>query len=227
MPQDSLALLEEERGMPVEVKRGGRMDWAGLRDKISKQGMRNSNVLAIAPTATISNIMGSSPCIEPLFKNLFTKSNLSGSFIVLNQHLVRDLKKHNLWNEDMIDQLKYHDGELEHIPEIPEELKAKYLTAFGVSHEYIVEAAAHRQKWIDQSQSVNLFLAEPNIVEMSKMYIATWRKGLKTTYYLRTQSASNIEKSTLKKTDHSAQKSSSTPTPKACAIDDPECEACQ
>ena len=227
MPQDSLALLEEERGMPVEVKRGGRMDWAGLRDKISKQGMRNSNVLAIAPTATISNIMGSSPCIEPLFKNLFTKSNLSGSFIVLNQHLVRDLKKHNLWNDDMIDQLKYHDGELEHIPEIPEELKAKYQTAFGVSHEYIVEAAAHRQKWIDQSQSVNLFLAEPNIVEMSKMYIAAWRKGLKTTYYLRTQSASNIEKSTLKKTDHSAQKSSSTPAPKACAIDDPECEACQ
>ena len=105
----------------------------------------------------------------------------------------------------MIDQLKYHDGELEHIPEIPEELKAKYQTAFGVSHEYIVEAAAHRQKWIDQSQSVNLFLAEPNIVEMSKMYIAAWRKGLKTTYYLRTQSASNIEKSTLKKTDHSAR----------------------
>ena len=147
---DSLALLEEERGMPAEV-RGGRMDWAGLRDKISKQGMRNSNVLAIAPTATISNIMGL-PCIEPLFKNLFTKSNLSGSFIVLNQHLVRDLKKYNLWNDDTIDQLKYHDGELEHIPEIPEELKAKYQTAFGVSHEYIVEAAAHRQ--VDRPVSV-------------------------------------------------------------------------
>ena len=225
MPQDSIALLEEERGVPVDVKRGGRMDWGGLRDKIGKQGMRNSNVLAIAPTATISNIMGSSPCIEPLFKNLFTKSNLSGSFIVLNQHLVRDLKQLNLWNDDMIDQLKYHDGELGDILEIPDVIKQKYQTAFGVGHQYIVDAAAHRQKWIDQSQSVNLFLAEPNVVEMSKMYLAAWRKGLKTTYYLRTQSASNIEKATLRTKRGEAQDVPQ--EPKACSITDPDCEACQ
>ncbi|MBT6462088.1 MAG: ribonucleoside-diphosphate reductase subunit alpha [Opitutae bacterium] len=227
MPQDSIALLEEERGEPIDVKRGGRMDWAGLRDKIGKQGMRNSNVLAIAPTATISNIMGSSPCIEPLFKNLFTKSNLSGSFIVLNQYLVRDLKKQNLWNSDMIDQLKYHDGELEDIAEIPEDLKKKYQTAFGVPYRYIVDAAAHRQKWIDQSQSVNLFLAEPNIVEMSKMYLSAWRKGLKTTYYLRTQSASNIEKATIDSKKKEAGPAEPSSEPKQCSILDPECEACQ
>ncbi len=229
LPQDSLDLLEEERGQPVDVKRGGQMDWAGLRDKISKQGMRNSNVLAIAPTATISNIMGSSPCIEPLFKNLFTKSNLSGSFIVLNQSLVRDLKKHNLWNGDMIDQLKYNDGELTNIAEIPDELKKKYQTAFGVLYEYIIDAAARRQKWIDQSQSVNLFLAEPKPAVISKMYLSAWRKGLKTTYYLRTQSASNIEKATVttRKASDPETASSEGVSSSSCSITDPDCEACQ
>ena len=213
----------------MDVKRGGQMDWAGLRDKISKQGMRNSNVLAIAPTATISNIMGSSPCIEPLFKNLFTKSNLSGSFIVLNQSLVRDLKKHNLWNGDMIDQLKYNDGELTNIAEIPDELKKKYQTAFGVLYEYIIDAAARRQKWIDQSQSVNLFLAEPKPAVISKMYLSAWRKGLKTTYYLRTQSASNIEKATVttRKASDPETASSEGVSSSSCSITDPDCEACQ
>jgi len=231
MPQDTLALLEEERGLPIDVKRGGKLDWAGLRDKIGKQGMRNSNVIAIAPTATISNIMGSSPCIEPLFKNLFTKSNLSGSFIVLNQYLVRDLKKHNLWNQDMINDLKYHDGELSDIPSIPDHIKEKYQTAFGVPHNYIIEAAARRQKWIDQSQSVNLFIAEPSIKVLSRMYMDAWKKGLKTTYYLRSQSASNVEKATL---DHkrnvdvaSSAVAQPAPEPKACSILDPECESCQ
>lgn len=232
MPQDTLALLEEERGLPIDVPRGGKLDWAGLRDKISKQGMRNSNVIAIAPTATISNIMGSSPCIEPIFKNLFTKSNLSGSFIVLNQFLVRDLKKHNLWNQDMINDLKYHDGELKDIPEIPEHLKEKYQTAFGVSYQYIIEAASRRQKWIDQSQSVNLFIANPDLKTLSLMYLDAWKKGLKTTYYLRSQSASNVEKATITRgrgveTTAAQPVATPAPQPKACSILDPECEACQ
>ncbi len=197
MPQDTLELLEKERGQEIDVPRGGKMDWEKLRKKIKKQGMRNSNVLAIAPTATISNIMGSTPCIEPTYKNLFVKSNLSGDFIVLNQFLVRDLKKLNLWDQEMSDRLKYHDGELAEIDEIPVELKQKYATAFSVSFEYLIDAAARRQKWIDQSQSVNLFLAQPDLKALSHMYRAAWHKGLKTTYYLRTLGASNIEKATV------------------------------
>ncbi|MEO0445132.1 MAG: ribonucleoside-diphosphate reductase subunit alpha, partial [Verrucomicrobiota bacterium] len=177
---------------------GGKLDWAPLREKIARQGMRNSNVLAIAPTATISNIMGSTPCIEPLYKNLFVRSNLGGDFIVLNPYLVRDLKEAGLWSQDMRERLKYHDGEVGEIHEIPDHLKAKYLTAFQVPYDYLLEAAARRQKWIDQSQSVNLFLAKPNLKELSHMYRAAWRKGLKTTYYLRTLGASNIEKATSK-----------------------------
>ena len=173
------------------------MSWTELRAKIAKQGMRNSNCLAIAPTATISNVMGTSPCIEPTYKNLFVKSNLSGEFIVLNQFLVKDLKKKNMWSQDMLDQLKYFDGELADVPDMPEDIKKKYLTAFGVEWKYLIEAAARRQKWIDQSQSVNLFLAEPELKALSHMYRAAWRKGLKTTYYLRTLGASNIEKATI------------------------------
>ena len=197
LPQDTIDLLERERGQSIEVKRGGRMDWEPLRKKIAEQGMRNSNVLAIAPTATISNIMGSTPCIEPSYKNLFVKSNLSGEFIVLNQFLVRDLKARNLWNGEMLNKLKYYDGELGEIEEIPDDLKARYVTAFGINFRYFIEAAARRQKWIDQSQSVNLFLAEPDMKALSHMYRAAWRSGLKTTYYLRTLGASNIEKATV------------------------------
>ncbi len=197
LPQDTLDLLEEERGQEVEVPRGARMDWDALRARIQEQGMRNSNVLAIAPTATISNIMGSTPCIEPTYKNLFVKSNLSGDFIVLNRFLVRDLKKLNLWNDEMVDRLKYHDGELEEIDEIPAGLKQKYATAFKVDFEYLIDAAARRQKWIDQSQSVNLFLEQPDLKTLSHMYRAAWHRGLKTTYYLRTLGASNIEKATI------------------------------
>jgi len=197
LPPDTVDLLEEERGQAVEVPRGGKMDWDSLRAKIQSQGMRNSNVLAIAPTATISNIMGSTPCIEPTYKNLFVKSNLSGDFIVLNPFLVRDLKERGLWDQDMLDRLKYHDGELAEIADIPEELKEKYLTAFSVDYRHMISAAARRQKWIDQSQSVNLFLAEPDMKTLSHMYRAAWRAGLKTTYYLRTLGASNIEKATV------------------------------
>jgi len=197
LPQDTLDQLESERGEPVDVPPDGKLDWKPLREKIRKQGMRNSNVLAIAPTATISNIMGSTPCIEPTYKNLFVKSNLSGEFIVLNAYLVRDLKEVGLWTKEVRDMLKYFDGELDSIEGIPDSIKMRYKTAFGIDYTYLIEAAARRQKWIDQSQSVNLFLAEPDLKTLSHMYRAAWRKGLKTTYYLRTLGASNIEKATV------------------------------
>ncbi|HVU36397.1 MAG TPA: ribonucleoside-diphosphate reductase subunit alpha [Opitutaceae bacterium] len=197
LPQDTLDLLEQERGVAVEVPRGGRMDWTPLRAKIAKQGMRNSNCLAIAPTATISNITATSPCIEPTYKNLFVKSNLSGEFIVLNPFLVKDLKARGLWDQDMIDNLKYFDGELKDIERIPADLKAKYLTAFDIDPKWIVDAAARRQKWIDQSQSVNLWIKTPDLKTLSHMYRQAWHAGLKTTYYLRSLGASNIEKATV------------------------------
>jgi ribonucleoside-diphosphate reductase alpha chain len=196
LPQDTIDLLEQERGVKIDTPRGGKMDWSFVREKIAKQGMRNSNVLAIAPTATISNIMGTTPCIEPNYKNLFVKSNLAGDFIILNAFLVKDLKKAGLWNQEMLDQLKYFDGELDAIATIPESIKERYQTAFGVGYECIVDAAARRQKWIDQAQSVNLFLADPDFKALSHMYRRAWSKGLKTTYYLRTMQASNIEKAT-------------------------------
>ena len=241
LPQDTIDLLEKERGEPVDVPKTSRMDWSIVRDKIAKHGMRNSNVIAIAPTATISNIMGSSPCIEPTYKNLFVKSNLSGDFLVLNRFLVNDLKSEGLWNAEMSDQLKYFDGELGPIQGIPDWIKKKYLTAFDVSFEFVIAAAARRQKWIDQSQSVNLFLGTPNLKTLSHMYRDAWRKGLKTTYYLRTLGASNIEKATVAmKPAANAQPTSDEATAKkeyteqeqkACSIqamlNGEECEACQ
>ncbi len=197
LPQDTLDVLENERGVPVDVPRGGRMDWTPLRAKIAQQGMRNSNCLAIAPTATISNITATSPCIEPTYKNLFVKSNLSGEFIVLNPFLVRDLKARGLWDQDMIDNLKYFDGELKDIERIPGDLKVKYLTAFDIDPKWIIDAAARRQKWIDQSQSVNLWIKTPDLKTLSHMYRHAWHAGLKTTYYLRSLGASNIEKATV------------------------------
>ncbi|MEI6536310.1 MAG: ribonucleoside-diphosphate reductase subunit alpha, partial [Verrucomicrobiaceae bacterium] len=196
LPHDSLDLLEAERGEKVDVPRGGKLDWQPLREKIIKQGMRNSNVIAIAPTATISNIMGSSPCIEPIFTNSFAKGNLSGNFCVLNPYLVKDLKKRGLWTNEIRQEIKYHDGEIGSIDGIPADLKRKYATAFSIDYNYLLDAAARRQKWIDQSQSVNLFFASTDLRTLSHMYRAAWRKGLKTTYYLRTPSASNITKAT-------------------------------
>lgn len=193
LPQDTLTMLEAERGAPVDVPKGGKLDWEVLRAKIKSQGMRNSNVLAIAPTATISIIVGSSPCIEPLYKNAFVKSNLGGEFFALNRYLVQDLKKHGLWTDHIRGQLKYHNGELGPIAEIPEELKTRYLTAFGIDWHFVIDAAARRQKWIDQSQSVNLWISEGVDQVLSQMYRAAWRKGLKTTYYLKTLAASDVE----------------------------------
>jgi ribonucleoside-diphosphate reductase alpha chain len=228
LPQDTVDTLEDERGVEVKVPRGGKMDWRPVRESIAQNGMRNSNVLAIAPTATISNIMGTTPCIEPNYTNLFVKSNLGGDFTVLNPVLVNDLKKEGLWDSDMIDQLKYFNGELANIEGIPDHLKQKHQTVFEVGYEAIIDAAARRQKWIDQSQSVNLFLAKPDMKSLSHMYRHAWHTGLKTTYYLRTRQASDIEKSTVAKAD----KKQYTPEEvKACSIEammnGGECEACQ
>ena len=196
--------------------------------------MRNSNVLAIAPTATISNIMGTTPCIEPNYKNLFVKSNLSGDFIILNRALVEDLKNENLWTEDIREQLKYFDGELEDIEQIPFHIRNRYKTAFAIEYKYLIEAAARRQKWIDQSQSLNLFLAVADIKKLSHMYRDAWRKGLKTTYYLRTLGASNIEKATSKvkkEVRGIIGKDTTNEKVKACSIEammnGETCESCQ
>jgi len=223
LPQDTLDLLEEERGLPLQVPRGGLMDWTPLREKIARQGMRNSNVLAIAPTATIANIMGTSPCIEPMYKNLFAKSNLSGDFTVLNPYLVRDLKAAGAWSPEVAEQLKYFDGDLSEIPAIPADIRDRYRTAFQIDPAALIDAAARRQKWIDQSQSLNLFLAEPDLKAMSHMYRRAWHAGLKTTYYLRTLGASSIEKATVSAAAPDAAA--------ACSIEamrtGAECEACQ
>jgi ribonucleoside-diphosphate reductase alpha chain len=228
LPQDTLDLLEAERGRPIDVPRGGRMDWTPVRAKIAAQGMRNSNVLAIAPTATIANIMGTSPCIEPLYKNLFAKSNLSGDFVVLNPFLVRDLKARGLWTAALAAELKRHDGDLALVAGIPEGLRERYRTAFQIDSAHLIAAAARRQKWIDQAQSLNLFLPAPDLKAMSHMYRAAWHAGLKTTYYLRTLGASAIEKATV-------SAAASVPEPDAAAVacsieamrNGEECEACQ
>jgi len=229
LPQDTIDTLEDERGVKVQVPRGGKMDWRPVREAIAQNGMRNSNVLAIAPTATISNIMGTTPCIEPNYTNLFVKSNLGGDFTVLNAVLVNDLKKEGLWSDEMIDQLKYFNGELADIEGIPDHLKAKHKTVFEVGYEAIIDAAARRQKWIDQSQSVNLFLSKPDLKSLSHMYRHAWHTGLKTTYYLRARQGSDIEKSTVVA---ATEKKTFTPEQKnACSIEammnGEECEACQ
>jgi ribonucleoside-diphosphate reductase alpha chain len=231
LPQDTIELLERERGIKIDVPRGGRMDWTPVRDKIRTQGMRNSNVLAIAPTATISNITGTTPCIEPNYRNLYVKKNLGGDFVVLNRELVRDLKLHGLWDRQMIGDLKYFDGELADIERIPEDLKRKHLTAFSVDYVFLVNAAARRQKWIDQSQSVNLFLASPDLKTLSHMYRRAWHTGLKTTYYLRSLGASKIDGPTDRKKDLRGVVAGSTEEKMACSIEamrnGTTCEACQ
>ncbi|MEX3581923.1 MAG: ribonucleoside-diphosphate reductase subunit alpha [Burkholderia sp.] len=197
LPQDTLKLLEEARGGYVEVNMSESLDWTSLRGRISVHGMRNSNCIAIAPTATISNIIGISPCIEPTFQNLFVKSNLSGEFTVVNEYLVRDLKERGLWDEVMVADLKYFDGMLSRINRIPADLRAIYATAFEVDPKWLVEAASRRQKWIDQAQSLNIFMAGASGKKLDEIYKLAWVRGLKTTYYLRTMAATHVEKSTV------------------------------
>jgi ribonucleoside-diphosphate reductase alpha chain len=238
LPIDSIKLLADTRGEHLRLDMSATLDWDSLRQRVMTVGMRNSNVMAIAPTATISNVVGVAQSIEPAFRNLYVKANMSGDFTVVNPFLVRDLKKRGLWDEVMISDLKYFDGSLGPINRVPEDLKALYATAFEIDAHWLVEAAARRQKWIDQAQSLNLYLATPNGRKLDALYRLAWERGLKTTYYLRTQSATHVEKSTLKGTDGklnavsvtgmvSAPEEAGRPAVLACSIDDPTCEACQ
>ena len=197
IPLDTLEILEKERGGHLDVERSSKMDWTSAREKIKKYGLRNSLIMAIAPTATIANITGVTSSIEPIYKNIFVKSNLSGEFTVVNEFLVYDLKQLGIWDQEMMDDLKYFDGSIQEIDRIPEDLKRKYATAFEIDYEWIIECASRRQKWIDMGQSLNLYQAKPSGKKVSDMYMLAWEKGLKTTYYLRSMGATRVEKSTL------------------------------
>ena len=245
LPIDSSRLVEEQRGGYLQVDQSQTLDWDALRDRVRTVGMRNSNTMAIAPTATISNICGVSQSIEPTYQNLFVKSNLSGEFTVVNPYLVAELKKHDLWDAVMINDLKYFDGSLQRIERIPEDIKSRYATAFELDVRWLIEAASRRQKWIDQAQSLNLYLAEPSGKKLDTLYKFAWLRGLKTTYYLRTLGATHVEKSTAFDGKLNAVKNEAggtvslatmevassdlriEPGPKLCSIDDPTCEACQ
>jgi ribonucleoside-diphosphate reductase alpha chain len=233
LPQDSLDLLAAERGGYVELDRSSALDWEPLRERIRRHGMRNSNCIAIAPTATIANIVGVSASIEPTYQNLYVKSNLSGEFTVVNEYLVTDLKRAGLWDEVMIADLKYFDGNLARVDRAPAELRALYATAFEVEPRWLVEAGARRQKWIDQSQSLNIYMAGASGKKLDETYKLAWIRGLKTTYYLRSMGATHAEKSTVKAGQLNAVPADGGPDAaqaeesKFCAIDSPECEACQ
>ncbi|MHB8266641.1 MAG: ribonucleoside-diphosphate reductase subunit alpha, partial [Acidithiobacillus ferrivorans] len=223
LPIDSIELLAASRAHGVDVDRSQRLNWAALRDKV-KAGIRNSNCLAIAPTATISNIVGVSQGIEPIYQNLYVKSNLSGEFTVVNSYLVHDLKRLELWDEVMVNDLKYFDGSVMPVDRIPASIKPLYANAFETDPAWLVEAAARRQKWLDQAQSLNLYFGQPSGKKIDETYRLAWKRGLKTTYYLRSLSATAAEKSTVQTGTLNAVGSGQ---PKACAIDDPTCEACQ
>jgi ribonucleoside-diphosphate reductase alpha chain len=254
LPQDSLKLLLDERGGYVEVDMSESMDWAELRARIKQHGMRNSNCIAIAPTATISNIIGVSASIEPNYQNLFVKSNLSGEFTVVNDYLVRDLKNLGLWDPVMVADLKHFDGSIGKVDRVPSEVRALYATAFEVEPKWLVEAGARRQKWIDQAQSLNIYMGGASGKKLDETYKLAWLRGLKTTYYLRTLAATSAEKSTGKggelnavsasgglgmaASGHAGANGSGNGTAagpgegaaeeaKFCSIDNPECEACQ
>ena len=240
LPPDTIDLLQRQRGGYVEVDRSSTMDWEALRAKIRADGMRNSNCVAIAPTATISNIVGVDASIEPSFGNLSVKSNLSGEFTVVNAHLVRDLKRLGLWDDVMVMDLKHFDGSLRAIDRVPEELKTLYATAFEIDTQWLIEAGARRQKWIDQAQSLNIYMAGASGKKLDETYKLAWLRGLKTTYYLRTMAATGIEKSTGRAGALNAvQSAAAAPTTAAtasvepasdvkfCSLDDPDCEACQ
>ena len=237
LPIDSLKKLQEERGEQfLEVDFSSTLDWDGMRARVKQTGMRNSNVMAIAPTATIANITGVSQSIEPTYQNLYVKSNLSGEFTVVNPYLIRDLKAEGLWDSVMINDLKYYDGSVQKIDRIPQRLKTLYATAFEINPRWIVDAASRRQKWIDQAQSLNLYINEANGKKLDVTYRMAWYRGLKTTYYLRAMAATSTEKSTVSSgTLNAVSANMDAPTvaagpaevPQACSLDDPDCEACQ
>jgi ribonucleoside-diphosphate reductase alpha chain len=232
LPIDSVQLLEDNRDHTLTVDRSSTLDWSALRSRVKTHGMRNSNTLAIAPTATISNICGVTQSIEPTYQNLFVKSNMSGDFTVVNASLVNDLKTRGLWDEVMISDLKYFDGSLGSIDRVPDDLKELYATSFEVDPTWLIQAAACRQKWIDQAQSLNLYIDQPSGRKLDALYREAWHAGLKTTYYLRSRSATHVEKSTVKRTDGKlnavavgAPGVAAKPT--VCDMTDPTCEACQ
>jgi ribonucleoside-diphosphate reductase alpha chain len=228
LPIDSLKLLQEQRGEDyLDVNMEQRLDWESLRQRIKDKGMRNSNVMAIAPTATIANISGVSQSIEPTYQNLYVKSNLSGEFTVVNPYLVKDLKALDLWDNVMVNDLKYYEGSVQKIDRVPEHIKQLYATAFEVEPRWLVDSASRRQKWIDQAQSLNLYVAGASGKKLDITYRMAWLRGLKTTYYLRALAATTTEKSTID--DSSLNKVAAEPAavPMACSIDDPDCEACQ
>ena len=256
LPQDTIDLLEKERGEEIPVNRAGKLDWAPVREHIQAHGIRNSNTMALAPTATISNIAGCLPTIEPIYKNIYVKANISGEFIVTNHYLIEDLKKEGLWNEEMLELIKGQEGDLSSISSIPEALKHKYKEVFAIDPTWLIRAAAQRGKWIDQSQSLNIFFKGTSGKAISDLYHYAWQMGLKTTYYLRTLAASAIEKSTVslanQNTESVADKAredamkavkevkekvavergtaipqASSAAPKLCKIEDPSCESCQ
>lgn len=232
LPIDSIRLLADARGSYLELDQTHTLDWSTLRQKVMQVGMRNSNVMAIAPTATISNICGVSQSIEPTFKNLYVKSNLSGEFTVVNPHLIKELKSLNLWDEVLINDLKYFNGSIQDIDRIPDVIKAKYATAFEIDVKWLIEAAARRQKWIDQSQSLNIYIDKPSGKKMDDIYKLAWLRGLKTTYYCRALGASDAEKVTINRgnlnaVSNQSESSQVNSAPLMCSIDDPDCEACQ
>ena len=233
-PLDSIKILAEERGADfIDQNTDAKLDWKKVRDQVKKHGMRNSNVMAIAPTATIANITGVSPCIEPTYQNLYVKSNLSGEFTVINPYLVEELKKEQLWDDVMIADLKYSQGSLASINRVPENIKNMFQTAFEVEPKFIVESASRRQKWIDQAQSLNLYISNVDGKKLDNTYKMAWYKGLKTTYYLRAIGATSTEKATVDKGSLNAvetnreENMAASQAPKACSILDPDCEACQ
>jgi ribonucleoside-diphosphate reductase alpha chain len=221
-PADTLDLLEQERGLPIPVPRGGVLDWTPVRASVKENGMRNSNCLALAPTATISNIAGSLPSTEPIYKNIYVKSNQFGDFAVSNQYLINDLKKIGLWSERMAELIKFNDGRVSAIGELPEEIRAKYKETFEIEPYWIIKAAAYRGKWIDQSQSTNIFYSGSSGKEINDIYVLAWEMGLKTTYYLRTLAASQVEKSTVSTAEygstHKRQPSASARPVEATAV---------
>jgi len=223
LPIDSVKLLAETRDGHIEQDTSTTLDWDSVREQVRTKGMRNSNVMAIAPTATISNICGISQSIEPTYQNLYVKSNLSGEFTVVNPYLIKELKARNLWDDVMVNDLKYFDGSIQAIDRIPDDIKARFATAFEIDPSWLVEAASRRQKWIDQAQSLNLYMAQPSGKRLDSLYKLAWKRGLKTTYYLRSLGATSAEKSTV----HSGALNAVSAEPKACRIDDPDCEACQ
>lgn len=231
LPIDSISLLARYRGKYLELDTSQTLDWKSLRERVKTVGIRNSNVMAIAPTATISNICGISQSIEPTYQNLYVKSNLSGEFTIVNPYLVKDLKKLKIWDEVLVNDLKYFNGSVQQIDRIPPELKAKYATVFEIDPKWLIEAGARRQKWIDQSQSLNIYIDKPSGKKIDEVYKLAWIRGLKTTYYARTLGASDAEKSTISRSTLNAVKANldeiAVVNPQVCPIDDPTCEACQ